>query len=180
MTTYIALLRGINIGGHNKISMAELVSILEDIGCFNVRTYIQSGNIIFNVNKITRQTLAKAISRSISEKYGFAPMVVLLTWTELENVINNNPFPTDHGKALHFLFLEKQPDNPDLNHLKKISSDSEKFQLGDRVFYLYVPDGIGQSKLAAGAQKYLGVTTTGRNWNTVCRLAAMLREDKQS
>lgn len=174
MNTYIALFRGINIGGHNKIPMKALTALLEDLGCRNVSTYIQSGNVIFSTVKRNHEKLVSDIRQTILMSYGFSPEVILLTEQELKTAIANNPFPTDSGKALHFLFLGAQPVKPDLNHLNEIKTGTEAFKLIDRVFYLYTPDGVARSKLAGNAEKSLGVTTTGRNWNTVSRLIAML------
>lgn len=174
MTTYLALFRGINIGGHNKVAMKELVSLLEEVGCSNIRTYIQSGNVIFDTSSRSRSKLSQEISHSMMKRFGFAPKVMLLTAAELQDVIAHNPFPSTEGKALHALFLDAQPENPDLERLSVMKKKSEEFLLGDRVFYLYAPDGVGKSKLAVNVERCLGVATTGRNWNTVTRLASML------
>lgn len=179
MTTYLALFRGLNIGGHNKLPMKELVSLLEAEGCRNLKTYIQSGNVIFTTNRRNRRKLSDDISQAISTHYGFSPQVILLTAAELRNAIASNPFPTHNGKALSFLFMTSPPERPDLDRLDKLKSRTEAFMLGDRVFYLYTPDGAGQSKLAANAERCLGVATTGRNWNTISRLAIMLDTTEQ-
>lgn len=179
MVKYLALFRGINIGGHNKLPMKELASLLEECGCKNISTYIQSGNVILDSSSRNTVKLSGEISQAICQRFGFAPTVMLLTASELQDVIAYNPFPTDDGKALHFLFLEKQPDNPPLERLTGLKTNSEKFALGDKVFYLYAPGGVGRSKLAMSVQRCLGVATTGRNWNTVRRLAAMLSENKK-
>jgi uncharacterized protein (DUF1697 family) len=173
MTTYIALFRGINIGGHNKIPMEGLVALLEEVGCKNIRTYIQSGNVIFDTRRRSRAKLASDISQSIVKRFGFAPKVMLLTQYELQDVIAHNPFPSEDGKALHFIFLQQHPDKPDLERLSAHKRRSEEFMLGDRVFYLYTPEGVGGSKLAANVERCLGVATTGRNWNTVSKLASI-------
>ena len=174
MTTYLALFRGINIGGHNKVTMKELALLLEELGCRNIRTYIQSGNVIFDSSIRSRSKLSSAISQSIFHKVGFAPRVMLLSAAELKDAIAKNPFPSDDGKAVHFLFLEEHPVNPGLERLTALKSNSEEFALGDKVLYLYTPEGVGRSKLAMNAEKCLGVATTGRNWNTVSRLISML------
>lgn len=174
MITYLALFRGINIGGHNKLPMKELVESLEEIGCKNIRTYIQSGNVIFDTSCRNRSKLSSDISQVILKRFGIAPKVMLLTAAELQEAIADNPFPLDDGKALHFLFLTEPPDKPDIERLTELKADSETFMLGDRVFYLYAPEGVGRSKLAMAIERCLGVETTGRNWNTVSRLASML------
>jgi uncharacterized protein (DUF1697 family) len=89
--------------------------------------------------------------------------------------IENNPFSTAEGKALHFMFLERKPEKPDLAGLMAIKSKSEQFRLDKKVFYLYAPEGIGRSKLVAKVEPALGVPVTGRNWNTVNKLSALAR-----
>jgi uncharacterized protein (DUF1697 family) len=174
MSTYLALFRGINIGGHHKLPMKELVSLLEELGCRNIQSYIQSGNVIFDSRRRNRDILADEIRNAISGRYGFSPIVILLTRSELNSAIAGNPFPTSDSKALSFLFLASPPENPDIDRLNALKTSSEDFMLKDRVFYLYTPDGVGRSKLANNVAKCLGVTTTGRNWNTVSHLASML------
>jgi uncharacterized protein (DUF1697 family) len=160
--------------------MKTLVTLLEGLGLRNVRTYIQSGNVIFNAEKSNRGKLANAITHSIAKNLGFSPKVILLTEQELQSAIESNPFPTDIGKALHFLFLEDTPDKPDIAHLNEIKTSSEAFELTEKAFYLYTPDGFGKSKLPGNIEKCLGVATTGRNWNTICKLASMLSKDNDS
>jgi len=169
-TTYIALFRGINIGGRHQLPMKTLTSLIEGLGCRNVQTYIQSGNLLFDTNNRNRTALAGDISKAVFTRYHFSPTVLLLTEKELLSVIHNNPFPTDKGTALHFLFLASQPTAPNIARLDQLKTATEQYKLGDKVFYLYAPDGVGRSKLAANVEKCLGVATTGRNWNTVSRL----------
>lgn len=176
MKTYIALLRGINVGGRNILPMKDLVKILEDLGCTQVKTYIQSGNVVFNTENNNRDSLAEKISMSIEEQFKFKPKVLLLEAVKLEAAIKNNPFPTEDGKALHFSFLESIPESPDLDALTSLKTDSEEFKLHEHIFYLYAPDGIGRSKLAAKVEQKLGVELTARNWNTVSKLSEMLNQ----
>lgn len=174
MATYLALFRGVNIGGHGRLPMKELVSLLEELGCRNITTYIQSGNAIFDTARRSRGKLSSDISQAILQRFGFTPMVLLLTAAELKRVITHNPFPTGDGKALHVLFLAEPPAAPDLERLNALKTASEEFSLGDKVFYLYAPEGIGRSKLAMTAERCLGVSSTGRNWNTVRALASLI------
>lgn len=176
MKKYIALFRGINVGGKNILPMKELVGILDGMGYKNIRTYIQSGNVIFQAAKGARNKISKAIAAAILARHGFEAKVLLLEPADLQAAIDNNPFPTDDGKALHFFFLDESPGKPDFGQLTAIKSKSEKFELNNRVFYLYAPDGIGRSKLATGVEKYLGVPTTARNWNTVAKLMTMITQ----
>jgi len=178
MKTYIALFRGINVGGKNTLPMRELVAVLEDLGARNVKTYIQSGNAVFVSLGNDAARLSNAISREIKKRRGFEPNVLLLELEDIERAIRKNPFPeaaTD-SKALHAGFLAFTPEKPDLGTLESLKSDSERFHLIDRVFYLHAPEGIGRSKLAANAEKLLGVPMTDRNWRTVCKIREMAKE----
>ena len=172
MKTCIALFRGINVGGKNLLPMKDLVRILEGLGLRDVRTYIQSGNVVFAAGTDIGPGLAAAIGAAVETAFGFMPAVLLLTLPELEAAIAENPFPeavTD-PKTLHVNFLAAAPGAPDLDGLEALRTDSERFDLTDRRFYLHAPDGIGRSKLAARAERLLGVPMTGRNWRTVCKL----------
>lgn len=178
MKTYIALLRGINVGGKNKLLMKDLISILSGMGYEDIRTYIQSGNVVFR-NKEEQQAgkMAEDISSLIMENHGFKPEVLVLELSELREAIKSNPFSVDDGKALHFFFLGSEPENPDMERLFSLRSDSEEFRLCKKVFYLYAPDGIGRSKLAAKVEQSLRVPVTARNLNTVSKLFSMAGQD---
>ena len=176
METYVALFRGINVGGKHRLPMQNLVKVLEEAGCRRVRTYIQSGNVVFQARKQDRQTLARQISQEISAAKGFAPMVLLLTEDTLREAVANNPYPTEEGKALHFFFLDTPAVTPDLERLTDLKARSEAFTLKRSTFYLHAPDGIGRSKLAAKVEQCLGVPVTARNWNTVRKLLEMAAE----
>ena len=179
MKTYIALFRGINVGGKNALPMKELVAILEDLGARKVKTYIQSGNAVF-VGKDKGAALSKTIGVEIKKRRGFEPCVLLLGLEELERAIEQNPFPeaeTD-PTSLHAGFLAAAPQRPDIKTIESLRSDSERFHLIDSVFYLHAPEGVGRSKLAAKAEKLLGVPMTDRNWRTVRAIWGMAQELK--
>lgn len=176
MYTYIALLRGINIAGNNPLPMRDLVRLLESMGCQDVRTYIQSGNVVFRTRKGPARQLTEAISARIGKLYGFKPTVLLLSAAALKKAITHNPFSTADGRALHFLFLASRPKQPDLAGLMAIKSNTEQFKLVNKVFYLYAPDGVGRSKLVARIEPALGVPVTGRNWNTITKLMTMVEQ----
>lgn len=175
MTNYIALFRGINVGGNNLLLMKDLVAALENLGCQDVATYIQSGNAVFRSEVTDTSLLSDRIKAAIGESHGFEPMVLVLESEELEKAVRSNPFPEAESepKTLHAYFLATPPERPDLEALEGIKGDRERFALGDRVFYLHAPDGIGRSKLAANAEKLLGIPTTARNWRTVSKLMEM-------
>jgi uncharacterized protein (DUF1697 family) len=177
MKTYIALLRGINVGGSNLLPMKALKHLLEKEGCVDVQTYIQSGNVIFHSAMSNPARLAKRLTVAISKGHGFAPRLLLLTRSELERAATGNPFPDAHANptTLHLFFLAEEPKTPDLKPLDALRSKTERFELRGRIFYLHTPDGIGASKLAARAEKLLGVAATARNWRTVTTLLEMAK-----
>jgi uncharacterized protein (DUF1697 family) len=178
MKTRVALLRGINVGGRNALPMAELVAVLEELGARNVKTYIQSGNVVFVSPEKSALWLSNTISREIMNRRGFEPHVLVLDPEDIERAIRKNPFPESANdlKALHAGFLASVPEKPDLKTLESLKSKSERFHLIDQVFYLHAPEGIGRSKLAANAEKVLRVPMTDRNWRTVCKIWALTDE----
>jgi len=177
MSDYVALFRGINVGGKHILPMQDLCDILASAGCENVQTYIQSGNAVFTASA-TAASLSKNISTAIDDGFGFAPQVLLLTADRFKAIAASNPFPEGESTPnfLHVWFLIEAPADPDLDALKKLQSDSEQFVLQKDAFFLLAPDGIGRSKLAAKVDRYLGVATTGRNWQTVSKLLDMIGE----
>jgi uncharacterized protein (DUF1697 family) len=177
MKTYIALFRGINVGGKNTLPMEELIALLEDIGGRNVKTYIQSGNVVFESKANESSQLSNNISVEIKKRRGFEPYVLLLGLEEVEKAITNNPFPEAENdpKGLHVGFLASAPKNPDLKTLESLRRDSERFHLIDNLFYLHAPKGVGRSKLAANTERLLGVSMTDRNWQTVCKIKEMAK-----
>ena len=175
MNTYIALLRGINVGGNNKLPMKALATLLEAMGLQQVKTYIQSGNVIFQSDRTDVAALAKAITAAIQADHGFAPQVFLLDRQALAAALAANPFPegVDDPKALHLFFLDGRPAKWNPAALEAIKAPNERFELIDQVFYLHAPDGIGRSKLAESVGKGWGVAVTARNWRTVSTLLEM-------
>ncbi len=160
--------------------MKELVALLEDLGCRNVRTYIQSGNAVFESQVPKPAQLATAISAEVNQRRGFQPVVLILTVTDLAQAIAHNPFPEAAAdpKTLHVGFLASAPHHPAMEKLESLRTASERYQLIGSVFYLHAPEGVGQSKLAASSEKLLGVPMTDRNWNTVSMLMQLV-EDKR-
>jgi uncharacterized protein (DUF1697 family) len=175
MNTYIALLRGINVGGNNKLPMRELVSLLEGLGLQNVKTYIQSGNVVFQSELADLAQLSKAITAAIRQSHGFAPYVLILNSQALQAALTANPFPEGEAepKSLHLFFMDASPRVFDTGALDRLKAANERYQLIDQVFYLHAPDGIGRSKLAENAGKGWGVNITARNWRTVTEVMAI-------
>ena len=180
MTTWIALFRGINVGGNNILPMKELKILLEKIGCSDVETYIQSGNVVLTCSRGDATRLAGLISKAIQDRYDFEPKVLLLTIEKLAETVRSNPFPeaVDNPKSLHVFFLETQPRSADFNAMNDIKAKSESFSLIGEAFFLHAPDGVGRSRLAAKAEKLLGVSATGRNWRTVMKVLEMAKSEK--
>lgn len=176
MGTWIALLRGINVGGANRLPMAELRGELERLGLDRVETYIQSGNIVFGSDAGSADQLAERIEAAIEDAHGFRPRVLVLSAARLREAMQSNPFPAAEAepKTLHLYFLAERPVDVDLSALEEVASPAERFELGDGVFYLHTPDGYGRSKLASRAEKLLGVPATARNWRTVTRVQELV------
>lgn len=158
MPTFIALLRAINVGGHTMLAMSDLKATCEALGFTNVRTLLNSGNVIFEAKKSDALKLEKALG---------GPRVMLRTPAELARVIERNPWKRE-GSMLHVMFLDGKPaKNLDWPGPEEIHLDGEHL-------YLYYPNGAGRSKLTnALLEKRLGVSGTARNWNTVLKLAAL-------
>lgn len=178
MKTYIALFRGINVGGNHMLPMKELKVVLEKSGCEGVRTYIQSGNVILNSSATDAAKLARQLSAAVAKSHGFEPRVLLLTRAELERAAAANPFPAaaENPKSVHLFFLDGVPKNPDLQTLEALKTKTEGLALKDRVLYLHTPDGLGRSKMATRVEKCLGVQATARNWRTVTTLLGMMAD----
>ena len=179
MATWIALFRGINVVGNNRLPMIDLIEILAGEGFTDVRTYIQSGNAIFRSAATSSTSLADRIGRAVEKARGFRPKVFLLKVRELERAVAANPFPDAEArpKTLHLFFLAAAPRSPDLASLDRIRSGREAFAFRGKVLYLKTPDGFGPSRLAASAERLVRVDATARNWNTVTALLAMAKAE---
>lgn len=157
--------------------MKELAAILEELGCREVKTYIQSGNAVFQHKGTDLSKLAGQIGSEVRKRRGFAPHVLVLDRKAFQKILAKNPFPEAESdpKSLHVGFLDAVPSKPDLEKLENLRKPTERFRLIGKVFYLHAPEGVGRSKLAAASEKALGVPMTDRNWNTVVKLMEMLR-----
>ena len=175
MRKWILLIRGINVGGKNILPMDALVRDLNSLDLHHVKTYIQSGNAVFHASSKSSTALGKKISSRLEARHGFRPHVLVLSADELRSAMERNPFPEAEGKpsTLHLLFLDSPATTADMNALTSARSSTERFKLDGRVFYFHAPDGVGRSKLAANAERHLGVKATGRNWRTVTKLSAL-------
>jgi uncharacterized protein (DUF1697 family) len=157
--------------------MRALKVLVEKCGCVDVQTYIQSGNVIFRSARSDTSRIAKQLTDSVSTSHGFEPRVVVLTLDEIENAAARNPFPeaAKDPKSLHLFFLAEVSKRPDLKSFETLRTKNERFELKGTTLYLHTPDGFGRSKLAARAEKLLGVGATARNWRTVTTLLEMAK-----
>jgi uncharacterized protein (DUF1697 family) len=157
--------------------MKKLTEVLLSIGCTEVKTYIQTGNVLIEHREINQAKLSVKVAELVEKHFGFKPQVLVLSLSEFTQAVRHNPFLNAElePKSLHLFFLSQAVQSVDLNDLFLLKKPSESFELVDQVFYLHAPEGIGRSKLAAKVEKYLGVPTTARNWNTVQKLLGLAR-----
>ncbi|MFJ8148944.1 DUF1697 domain-containing protein [Streptomyces sp. NPDC096048] len=175
---YAALLRGINVGGAKKLPMAELRALLEGLGHDAVRTHLQSGQAVFASGHGDEDSLAAGLARAIEERFGFAVDVIVRDHAYLKAVAEACPFPAAdlEAKQLHVTYFSAPLDAERFEAIDRPAFLPEEFRLGDRVLYLYAPDGLGRSKLAealARPRVNKGLVATTRNWNTVVKLVEL-------
>lgn len=173
---HVALLRGINVGGRNKLPMKNLVRLFDQIGCRHVRTYIQSGNVVFEAQPALARRIPAAITRSISEHFGFEIPVVTRSADELSRIVDANPFqePGTDERVLHVAFLADPPDATRIASLDPNRSSPDEFAVRGREIYLRLPNGVARTKLTnAYFDSRLATTSTVRNWRTTLRLLAL-------
>ncbi|MER6490626.1 DUF1697 domain-containing protein [Streptomyces griseorubiginosus] len=177
-TTYAALLRGINVGGSRKVPMADLRMLMEGLGHSGVRSYLQSGQAVFTADHGGEESLAAELTDAIEKRFGFTVDVIVRDHAYLKAIADNCPFPAAEleGKQLHVTYFSAPVDADRFAEIDQAAYLPEEFRLGDRALYLYVPDGLGRSKLAEHLSKprlNKGVIATSRNWNTVVKLVEM-------
>jgi len=178
MNSYVALFRGVNVGGRNILPMEDLRELLRGLGCREVRTYIQSGNAVFRHAEDAASRLADRIREAVASSHGFEPEVMILTVAALGGAARANPFPEgeDDPSKLHLFFLTAVPTAPDFETIEEVRTASERFEVIGSVAYLHAPEGIGRSKLATRVERALGVEGTARNWRSVSKILDMARE----
>ncbi|MFG2955244.1 DUF1697 domain-containing protein [Streptomyces sp. NPDC048291] len=178
MTTYAALLRGINVGGNKKLPMAELRALLTGLGYDSVQTYLQSGQAVFSTARGDAESLAAELTGAIEERFGFSVDVLVRDHAYLKAVEADCPFPAADlaAKQLHVTYLSAPVTAERYTDIDPAAHLPEEFRLGDRALYLYAPDGLGRSKLAEALSRpriHKGLTATTRNWNTVVKLVEL-------
>jgi uncharacterized protein (DUF1697 family) len=174
MKTYIAILRGINVSGHKMMKMADLLVMFNELYFKNTKTYIQSGNVVFQCKETAPQQLQKKIEGKIAETFGFEVPVMIIPATEMEVVVKNNPFlkkKTMDVTKLHVTFLNGTYDKKNLEKLSEQKYGEDEFIATANAIYLHCPGGYGNTKLSNTFwENKLKVTATTRNWKTVNEL----------
>ena len=178
MAAYVAMLRGVNVSGHNTIKMEVLRGLCEGLGFRNVGTYIQSGNIVFQTAPENSATLSKRIGKTIFQSFGFDTPVLVRTSKEIGNVIASNPFLKEKGidsSKLHVTFLSEAAQRGSEKKLETLAMSPDRIYATPREIYLYCPGGYGRTKLSNSAiEKALLVKATTRNWKTTNILFEMV------
>lgn len=175
MPAYVAMLRGVNVGG-NPLKMESLRGACEDMGLRNVRTYLQSGNIVFS-SALGAAKLAAMLKQTVDKRTRLPVPVIIRSAKEMTALVSDNPFVKRTGidpSKLHVTFLGDQPKQPDITKLDKLAGTRDEYLLARRAIFLHCPINYGETKLSnAAIEKALGVSATTRNWNTVTMLAEM-------
>lgn len=181
MQTYISILRGINVSGHKTIKMEALRKMYEGLGLKNVRTYVQSGNVIFQDENREQEDLEKQIAKKIFSEFGFDVPVMVKKSDELETVLKNNPYVQKRNediKLLHVTFLSREPEKGNtgkiIDSLEKAQFAPDEFIISGSTVYLFCPNGYGRTKLTnTFFENKLKVVATTRNWKTVNKIFQM-------
>ena len=175
MKTYIALLRGINVSGHKKILMTDLITLLEKSELQNVKTYIQSGNVIFSSSK-KKETLSTIIFEAIQKKYGWEVPVLVLTSIEIKSILDNCPFSGEKKEKSYFILLKNKPATETVLETSKLSNSNEELIITNSCIYIFYSLGAGKSKLGTNFfERKLKVRATARNYRTMAKLLEMSR-----
>jgi uncharacterized protein (DUF1697 family) len=192
MASHVALLRGINVGGRNKVPMTDLRELVTSLGHTGVTTYIQSGNVLFSTADTDTAKLAAALESAIGERFGIWASVVVLSRDELAQVLASNPYPDEpNPKLVHVVFLNATPTKDLLDRIAATESAAaakgsrDTVQAAGRALFLHTPDGFGTSELAQAVlrilsppvkQKKQALAATARNWTTATKLLALCEE----
>jgi len=177
LTVYVAMLRGVNVGG-NSLRMDWLRRACEDIGLQDVRTYVQSGNIVFS-SRLSASKLAQTLKATIDAQTRLPVVVVIRSASEMANIIAGNPFLKRRGvdiMKLHVTFLAKAPSKPALEKLDALAGTRDEYRLAKQEIYLHCPINYGETRLSnAAIEKALSLGATTRNWKTVATLGEMAK-----
>ena len=175
--THLALLRGINLAGKNRLLMRDLTTMFKQAGCEDVRTYIQSGNVLFEANPALAEGFADSVAKQIEARFGFRAPMTLRSAEEIRAVIDDNPFVKEGAeeKSLHVVFLRDAPNAQQASQLDPDRSRPDRFAVRGRQIYLHMPNGMGRTKLTNDYfDRGLRTVSTVRNWNTVRKLSELM------
>jgi uncharacterized protein (DUF1697 family) len=192
MATHVALLRGINVGGRNKVPMADLRTVVTSLGHTGVTTYIQSGNVLFTAADGSNEELAASLESAIADSFGIWASVVVLSRDELAGILAANPYPDEaNPKQVHVVFLNAGLPQDLFDRIKAAESAAAAKGSHDTItaagdaLFLHTPDGFGTSELAQSVfriisapakQKKASVAATARNWSTATKLLSLCDE----
>jgi uncharacterized protein (DUF1697 family) len=189
MASHVALLRGINVGGRNKVAMTELREVVTSLGYTGVTTYIQSGNVLFTAPDADPGALASALESAIAGAFGIAASVVVLSRDQLAQILAGNPYPDESNpKLVHVVFLNAEPSQELSDRIKAAQSAAaakgsrDAVTLAGQAVYLHTPDGYGTSELAQVLFRIIGtpgrnpIAATARNWATSTKLLSLCEE----
>ncbi len=179
MQIYIAMLRGINVGGHKRVKMEKLRRSFEKLGFERVRTYIQSGNVVFKAGKISETILSKRIEDKIIADFGFSASVICRIEDEMCGIIQRNPFLKQRGidpEKLHVTFLSEAPAATSVKTVEELITPPDQARFLGKEIYFYLPNGVsGSILMKRPVERLLGLVATTRNWRTVNTLHAMCK-----
>ena len=194
MATHVALLRGINVGGRNKVPMADLREVVASLGHTGVTTYIQSGNVLFTTDERDTGKLASDLEAAITGSFGLKSSVVVLARQDLAGILDRNPYPNEpNPKLVHVVFLNAEPPQDLLARIAAAESTAaakgsrDTVRAVGRALFLHTPDGYGTSELAQALfriisapveQKKLQLAATARNWATATKLLSLCEESR--
>jgi uncharacterized protein (DUF1697 family) len=174
MPVIIAMLRGVNLGPHRRIKMADLCAVCESLRFRDIQTYVQSGNVIFRTDERDLSIVTKRMEKAIEKRFGFQSDTILRTATEMRAVVAKNPFAKRRGidpKRLLVTFLAADPGEEARDLVRKMKTDPEELRIDGRELFIYYPNGMARPKISWPAlEKILRTSGTGRNWNSVTNM----------
>jgi uncharacterized protein (DUF1697 family) len=177
MATLVSLLRGVNVGGHKKLKMSQLAELYGSLGFTDVRTYVQSGNVVFSHDGGAAERVAKQIEKELKSRLNLDVTIFLRTPDELGDLAERNPFKKYEPNRVHITFLSTKPNEIPTNRIDAARARGELFSVQNREVFLFLPNGQGKTKLSNSFfEKVLNVRATTRNWNTVTALLKMANQ----
>ncbi|WP_353779077.1 DUF1697 domain-containing protein [Winogradskyella sp. 3972H.M.0a.05] len=178
MNTYIALLKGINVGGHRKVPMAELRELLAKVGFKDVRTYIQSGNVVLKSSEKSNEAIEDSIQKAIAKHFGFEVFVMIKTRNDLKRIFDNCPFSEEKKKSSYFTILHSSPSEDMIAEASQKIYENEEYTIIDDCIYYYCEKGYAKAKFNMNYfERKLNTTGTTRNYNTMVKLIEMSSEE---